>query len=367
MPLSGASRFLTPAANTEYNQFPDCTVSVGTFGFFGNTDTRKIKTCNPDAEYPFILVEDNLSSAAAASTLFNFMDAGAVITPSGNVTSTPAFNTAAGGCGTQNPSTLPSNGTTFSLASGLQHFNFTGQTWALHPTGGIDWDVYESADQSGSPQWMIGNWGHDCTDTREQAEYEAANSVGSFSEIQDQFRVHGSGQSFYTLILPYRKTETPTRTVSTISSGTGTCPIGSTSSTEIVQGAETTCINPSLISFTSGTVNKLMTLDTSSQTGFSMTLSGCPEELSVSGTTGLWTMSSINSNTCNVTLPSGTWFPSPSSGVSGSGNVFSYNFSGGPQVTPVAIAFSQSGPAGGGSQTAGHVLAAGQTKHEEER
>ena len=341
VPLTTASRFLTAPTNTEFQSFANSTISTATFGFFGVTWTRTVKTFSPNTEYPIIEVEDTYTGSPTGQTVtWNLMATGAVTTPAGSITPTTRFST---GC--QSPAgALPSNGAVNSLSTGLQHFSFTGQTWAAHPTGGINWDLY-TVNPSGSAQFLIGNWGHGCQSQRETLEYEAANSTGSFAEVQDILRIHDTGATT-TLILPYRKTETPTRTVTTAACGT-----------QVVQGTETTCFNDSLETWTDGTTAIMTVMDNSSQTAGGITASGGPQELVSTTTAATWTMSGAASTTRTLTFPSGTWYPVPSS-VGSPGTTFTYPFAGGLQATPAVVTFSQSASTGG-STIGGKVGAAG--------
>jgi hypothetical protein len=157
-------------------------------------------------------------------------------------------------------------------------------------------------------------------------EYKKANGA-SFAESQDILRVHDTGP-FTTLILPYRKTETPTRTVTQQSCGV-----------QIVQETETTCFNNSAATFSNGTNSILTVYDSSSQTGFGITAAGGPQEVVVQPSQIVWTIAGVETGARTLTLP-GTWYPNPA--VPQQGNTFSYVYSGGgTQAAPVTIAFSQ--------------------------
>src|ERR1035438_4603591 len=97
-------------------------------------------------------------------------------------------------------------------------------------------------------------------------EYQKANG-SPFAEIQGILRVHDTGP-FTTLILPYRKTETPTRTVSQQPCGV-----------QIVQGAETSCFNNSAATYSNASASILTVYDASSQSAFDSTVTGGPQEV----------------------------------------------------------------------------------------
>jgi hypothetical protein len=207
-----------------------------------------------------------------------------------------------------------------SLGSGLQGFGFTGVTWPKHATGGIDWDLF-TLSNSTTQQFFIGNWGHGCHPGRETAEYQAANGA-PFAEVQDILRIHDTGP-FTTILLPFRKTEPPARTVTQQNCGV-----------QIVQGAERTCFNASGAQYTNGTKDVLTAYDTSMQSAFGVSLSGGPQEAAIQADSIVWTISGVSRGTRSLTL-AGTWRPTQR--VSQTGNTFSYTFSGGQQTSPVSI------------------------------
>ena len=321
--LSDASFLLNNATNTEFAAFPHSTTSSATFTENdGTVWTRTVRTLDFDATYPVIYVYDSFAgaSATAGKTLtWNLMDTGAVSTPAGSIESIQRFS-----AGCQSPAgQLPSNGTIFGLNNGLQHFNFTGAPWAAHATGGINWDLYEIP-SSGTAQFLIGNWGHGCQASREASEYQTANGA-PFAEIQDILRVHDTGP-FTTLILPYRKTETPTRTVTTQACGT-----------QVVQGAETSCFNNSAATYTNGTTSILTVYDSSTQSAYGVSATGGPQEVAITATQITWTIGGEKAGARSLTLPV-TWYPNQT--VSVAGTTYTYNYPGGAQTAPFTVVFS---------------------------
>jgi hypothetical protein len=322
--LSDVSSLLQNPSNTEFAAFSNSTTSTGTFtSQDGTIWTRIVRTMNFDPSYPIIYVNDTFSgpSAGTGKTLtWNMMATGAVSTPTGSVTPTPRFSN---GC--QSPAgALPSDGTVSGLPAGLNQFNFTGAVWPKHATQGIDWDLFTlTADTT--QQFMIGNWGHGCQSSREAGEYQTANDT-SFSEVQDILRVHDTGP-FTTIILPYRKTEAPTRTVSQQACGV-----------QIVQGNETSCFNRSAATYSNGSTGILTAYDTSSQTAFGITVSGGPQEVVVQPAQITWTLGGAESGTRSMTLQ-GKWYPNQP--IPQTGNTFNYTYAGGLQTTPVQLVFSQ--------------------------
>jgi hypothetical protein len=325
-----ADNWFKNPTNTEFSSFPDASSSIGTFtATDGTVWTRSVKMISPNLSYPIISTTDSFSGAGAASAktlTWNLMATGATTTPSGSITPTSRVNTNCGSADNTFSTALPSNGTVNNLGSGLQHFNFTGYNWASNSAGGINWDLYTLSNVT-TQQFLLGDWGHQCHSTREVSEYKSANSVGTFKEEQQILRVHDTGP-FKTFILPYRKTETPTRSVSTQTCGT-----------QIVQGSETTCFNDQVATWTDGTINDLFIFDTSSQSFGGVTASGGPQEVSINGTTITWTLSGGTGATRTITLPTGSWYPNTALSISG--NTYSYYHGGGLQSSPITITFTQ--------------------------
>jgi hypothetical protein len=328
--LTYASTLMNNPTNTEFGAFANSTTASATFSFpsDGTVWTRMVRTMAFNPAYPIIYVTDNFSgpSATAGKTLtWNMMATGPVSTPAGPITPTSRFSS---GCQTPAgalPSANDASGLApYSMATGLQQFNFTGFTWPKHATGGINWDFFTLSSSAGQ-QFLIGNWGHGCHPLREMNEYQAANG-SPFAEIQDILRIHGPGP-FTSIILPYRKTETPTRTVTQQSCGV-----------QIVQGIEITCINPSAAQYSNGAKSILTVYDSSTQSAFGITIVGGPQEVVIQTGQIVWTLSGVEGGNRSLTL-SGTWYPSQP--VSQTGGTFSYSFPGGQQTAPVTITFTQ--------------------------
>jgi hypothetical protein len=322
--LGDASEPLRSSVNTEFAAFKHSTDSTATFTMQdGTLWTRVVRTLAFDLSYPIIYVHDSFSGpgAAAGKTLtWNLMASGGVQTPAGVVNPTVRFS---GGCQPV-PAELPSNGTVFPLPAGLQHFNFAGANWPQHATHGIDWDLYTLS--SGSTQeFLIGNWGHGCHANREMFEYRAANSQ-PFSEIEDILRIHDAGP-FTTIILPYRKTETPTRRITQEACGV-----------RVVQGSAESCFNGEVATYKDGTSSMLTAYNNSAQTAFGVSVSGGPQEVVVEAGRVTWTIGGSQAGARKLTLP-GTWYANQA--VTESGGTWSVNYSGGAQAAAVTIVFSQ--------------------------
>ena len=68
----------------------------------------------------------------------------------------------------------------------MNRLRFTGQLWKLHPTVGIDWDLYTIAGED--QQAHIGNWAHAWHPSPEQGQFRKANGR-PFEERQHILRV----------------------------------------------------------------------------------------------------------------------------------------------------------------------------------
>ena len=340
--LDAVSSLMQNPTNTEFAAFRNSTTSTATFLSVDGTTTwnRTVRLMNFDASYPVIYVSDLFTGSGATTgkaLAWNLMATGAVTTPAGSITPTTRFSQ---GC--QSPAgQLPSTGAIMPLATGLNHFNFTGVTWPAHATGGINWDLYMlTSDAAG--EFVLGNWGHGCQGSTETSEFQAANSNALFAETQHILRVHDTGP-FTTVILPYRKTETPTRTVTQPACGT---QIAQTTAS----GTETTCFNGSMATYAGSRSRTFTVYDTTTQSAFGFTASGGPQEVTVQSDQIVWTIGGVAPNVVrNLTLP-GNWYPSlplqpgPSNQAgtfTRSGDTFSYTYAGGQQTSPVTITFSQ--------------------------
>ncbi len=324
--LLDAATLLNNPVNTEFAAFSNSTTATGAFTTKdGTVWTRTVRTMAFNPSYPIIAVSDNFSgpSAGASKTLtWNLMASGPVDTPAGPVTPTPRLS---GTACSSTAAQLPSNGTVFGLSAGLNEFSFQGMPWPQHATQGINWDLFTVAGSTGQ-QFYIGNWGHSCHASREMGEYAKANG-SPFAEIQDILRIHDTGP-FQTLILPYRKSEPPARTVSQQDCGL-----------QVVQDGESTCFNDSAATYSNASgVAVLTVFDASKQRAFGITASGGPQEVVAQSDQIVWTISGVAAGTRSVTLPPGVW--SPDSTVTGSLNQFSYAFSGGQQAAPVTVTFT---------------------------
>lgn len=309
-------------SSVEFGKFHYGSFSKSTFGA---TWARDVRMLSHSTSYPVIIIRDTFSGSDAATSkiISSTHMANNVVTVNGaTVTATERSY----GLG-QFPSCTAGD----SLLSGLNRFQFIGQDWVLHPTGGIDWDTYINI--SGSNSFCIGNWQHHSQDARGMAEYLAANGV-PFTEKQDLLRVKTSGSSMETIILPWRKGESATFTVTNEACGT-----------QIVRGTHTTCSSADMVTWTDGTDSSLMAVGTTGGTYAGMTITGGPGEIRTSSTNYIATIDGLSAQNRTITLPAGSWYPNGPA-VTVASNQFRL-FHDGTTGQPRAVTFS--GTASGGS------------------
>src|SRR5207249_371806 len=140
----------------------------------------------------------------------------------------------------------------------------TGALWSAHRTGVIDWDLYIARD--GEERLYIGSWGHSAHSGREMGEFQRANGA-PVRESQQILRVWGTG-SFATIILPYRKGETPVRTVTQEDCGV-----------RISEANRTLCFAEGSYQFSDGKRKILTTFDSDPAQFAGIALTGGPTEL----------------------------------------------------------------------------------------
>lgn len=274
------------AASVEFGKFNYSSLSKATYG---STWVRDIRLVH-HSTYPIIFVRDSFSGAdTSVSKVVSWaqMATGSVTVNGGGVTPTTR-NYDSG----QTPSCTASA----ALNSGLNRLQFTGQSWTAHATSGIDWDTYINVTSAAS--YCLGNWSHIEHASREKAEYLATNG-GAFRERQHILRVKTSDAALETVILPWRKGESATFTVTSESCGT-----------QVVRSTHTTCSGANGITWTDGTNFSLAATGSASISYQNMTISGGPAEVRTSGSDYVVTVDGLTAANRTITLPSGTWYPS---------------------------------------------------------
>ncbi|MHB9132054.1 MAG: Ig-like domain-containing protein [Armatimonadota bacterium] len=230
----------------------------------GTAWTRTVRTIHPNDNYPILWVKDIFAgSEATANKVFtlNLMAQGSVETPAGTITPTTRFYNHYAG-----QYQYPSNGTVFTVPTGLSRFRFTGQQFGTAGvTPAIDWDLYNVSDVG--QQAFIGNWGHNWHPGVEQSQFLTANGR-SFEETQHILRIRGGG-AFNVLLLPYRKglaraDQTVTQNGATVT---------------ITGGGETTNVNENNYSFQSAAKTIVATFDSAYAAAYNLTAEGGPVEV----------------------------------------------------------------------------------------
>jgi hypothetical protein len=192
------------ATNTRYASFSESSFADAKMSSRSGLEwARTVYSIHAQERLPILMITDDFSGrdAAAPKVLtFNLMADGNVVTPDGTAVP-PATSFDYDGSLKE----LPSAGTAITLKPGVNKFGFTGQMWDVHPTKGIDWDLYAVSDETLTA--CIGRWGPTWHPAREQAEFRKANGR-PFEERQDILRIRGT-RAFKTIIIPFRKGERP--------------------------------------------------------------------------------------------------------------------------------------------------------------
>ena len=160
--------------------------------------TRAVTLAAPDERRPAILIEDSFSGDGAGEPkvfTLNLMAEGDIATPAGPVTPTLRLHN------NGDKKELPSAGQALKLAPGVNRLSFVGQQWKVHPSRGVDWDVFVIAPEE--QEFQIGNWAHTWHPGTEAGQFQRANGR-RFEERQDILRIRGKG-GFKVLLLPHRK------------------------------------------------------------------------------------------------------------------------------------------------------------------
>ncbi|MBP6793480.1 MAG: hypothetical protein KA143_00420 [Saprospiraceae bacterium] len=96
---------------------------------------------------------------------------------------------------------LPLGTSTQSLRPDLNTFSFTGQEWPLHPTKGIDWDIYSLSNDPISASTAM--WSNTYQSNVEADEFQKTNQR-EYEEVQQLLRLR-YGHTLTTIIIPRLK------------------------------------------------------------------------------------------------------------------------------------------------------------------
>jgi hypothetical protein len=314
LPLGAGGNPFRARSTTFTTQEIATSVATVFAGSDGTEWRRSVTMVTADPQYPVVLVRDQFAGPQANEgkvLTWNLMAQGIVAAPGGNYPPVERLNTGVAAT----PNALPSSGLVLPLAAGPQRFGFRGQTWAAHPTRGIDWDLYLVPD--GTQSFYIGNWGHSAHPSREMSEYQRANGQ-TFREQQHILRVRGTG-AFTTLMLPYRKGEAPAqRTVTQESCGL-----------RIVQTGSNLCVGENGFEYTSAQRQTVASFGAATMTARGVTVAGGPVEVVLNGTTARINVSG-RAGARTVTLP-GNW--GDIAGWTRNGSTYRMNFTGGRVVS----------------------------------
>lgn len=151
-----------------------------------------------------------------------------------------------------------------------------------------------------------------------------------FMLTMSMWRLHSSGASFDVSFLPYLKSGSAQSAPTCIS---GTCTV--------VNGSETTTYSPSAVTYTNGTVKSVASVDGSSQSAFSIALTGGTQEAYCATSTscgGTITGFTAGTRTLDLSGFGGNWYPDIPTGSAGT-NKFTIYHPGTDPVTgqPVVI------------------------------
>ncbi|MHB9132861.1 MAG: Ig-like domain-containing protein [Armatimonadota bacterium] len=277
--------------------------------------TRDMYSIHPNENFPVIMIRDTFSGTdAAVDKVFtlNLMATGNVTTPGGTVTPTTRMHPQ-----------LPSTATPFTLSAGVNRLGFTGQ-WS------IDWDLYTVS--TTTQQALVGNWGHAWHPALEMNQFVAANGR-AFDEKQHILRIK-SGGAFKALILPYRKGEGRSLTV-TENSGVVT----------ITAGNETTNIADGYYTFQDPAKTVLSTFDANAASGYGFSAQGGPVEIVYTASNRVATITAHGAaGARTITVPSGSWEVTSGPLTYVSGSTWTMPYSGGaPVVATLTRSFAKTG------------------------
>lgn len=162
---------------------------------------RKINRVVLDESLPIFVFYDSVAGKGANIWSMPMMSEGAVGTPVGPVTPEKKIHN------NRDKKQLPEATPMKHLEPGLNRFEFTGQHWSAHPTGGINWELYTYA--TAPMDFTLSEWGTTWQNTQEVNEFRKTNNR-NYVEFQQYIRLR-SDHPFFNILLPYKKGQEPYR------------------------------------------------------------------------------------------------------------------------------------------------------------
>ncbi|MHB9132386.1 MAG: LamG-like jellyroll fold domain-containing protein [Armatimonadota bacterium] len=294
--LDGPSSVWTSSTQDQLLSFPSSGQASAHFSMVADdtTWTRNVVSIHPNTQFPVLVIRDDFAGTSAlADKVFtlNMMATGTVTTPVGDQLPTTRLHPAQG---TVITAQCPSNGPVNTLAPGLNHFIFHGQQFGTAGvTPATDWDLYTI--NSTAQDFLIGNWGNQYHPSTETAQFLQANGR-AFEESQHILRLKGD-RSFKVLLLPYRKGQPRTQTV-TQNAGVVT----------ITAGTEVTNIADTYYSYTSAAKDAIATYDSALLSAYGLSAEGGPTEVVYDHPAGTITITAHgDSGQRKIGVPAGAW------------------------------------------------------------
>lgn len=159
----------------------------------GNTWIRKVTQLAIDS-FPVYFIHDS-SSYKDYIWSMPMMSKGSIGTPLGKIYATEKWYK------NEEKKELPGAAGLYKLNKGWNKFEFNGQEWPMHVSGGIDWTLMSSVNDES--QFSLTHWGHFTQNTYEVNDFQKANNR-PYSEEQQIIRIKTSGPLFNVLV-PYLK------------------------------------------------------------------------------------------------------------------------------------------------------------------
>jgi hypothetical protein len=197
-PISGEDKLGNPwnkSTVTNFDKYPYSTNSVSQISRDKTVWIRQFVLIHVHPEEPIFVFFDSLNQRDPAIWSMQFMSEDIIENGTVQVKPTPrVYNN-------NSRKELPTAVGEKQLKSGWNSFMFTGQKWKLHPSGGINWDLYTYTPTISS--YSSSQWSSTWQNILEQEEFLATNGR-PYEETQQIIRWK-SNQPFFAVIVPYNK------------------------------------------------------------------------------------------------------------------------------------------------------------------